>query len=97
MAILLLISSISIIFLLNKSSISFNKYIGIGIILPFSLFTKGIEKITLGKAYTLSLSEPMTAWLLSALLLGERLSLIGSLGVLILFSGIITLACDNSK
>ncbi len=24
-------------------------------ILPFSLFTKGIEKITLGKAYTLSL------------------------------------------
>lgn len=66
-------------------------------ILPFSLFTKGIEKITLGKAYTLSLSEPMTAWLLSALLLGERLSLIGSLGVLILFSGIITLACDNSK
>ncbi|NLD06086.1 MAG: EamA family transporter [Synergistaceae bacterium] len=66
-------------------------------ILPLSLFTKGIEKITLGKAYTLSLSEPMTAWLLSTLLLGERLSLIGSAGVLILFSGIVTLACDNSK
>ena len=66
-------------------------------ILPFSLFTKGIGKITLGKAYTLSLSEPMAAWLLSTLLLGERLSLIGSAGVLILFSGIITLACDNNK
>lgn len=66
-------------------------------ILPFSLFAKGIRKITLGKAYTLSLSEPMTAWMLSTLLLGERLSLIGSVGVFILFSGIITLACDKNK
>ncbi len=66
-------------------------------ILPFSLFTRGIEKITLGKAYTLSLSEPMTAWLLSTLLLGEQLSLIGSVGVFVLFSGIITLACDKRK
>ena len=66
-------------------------------ILPFSLFAKGIGKITLGKAYTLSLSEPMTAWMLSALLLGEKLSLIGSIGVFILFSGIIILACDKNK
>lgn len=66
-------------------------------ILPFSIFAKGIGKITLGKAYTLSLSEPMTAWLLSTLLLGEKLSLIGSVGVFILFSGIITLACDKNK
>lgn len=66
-------------------------------ILPFSLFAKGIGKITLGKAYTLSLSEPMTAWMLSALLLGEKLSLIGSVGVFILFSGIIILACDKNK
>ena len=66
-------------------------------ILPFSLFAKGIGKITLGKAYTLSLSEPMTAWMLSALLLGEKLSLSGSIGVFILFSGIIILACDKNK
>ena len=66
-------------------------------ILPFSLFAKGIGKITLGKAYTLSLSEPMTAWMLSALVLGEKLSLIGSIGVFILFSGIIILACDKNK
>jgi len=66
-------------------------------ILPFSLFAKGIGKITLGKAYTLSLSEPMTAWVLSTFLLGEKLSLLGSAGVFILFSGIIALACDRNK
>ncbi len=66
-------------------------------IFPFSLFAKGIGKITLGKAYTLSLSEPMTAWILSTFLLGEKLSLFGSAGVFILFSGIITLACDKNK
>jgi len=66
-------------------------------ILPFSLFAKGIGKITLGKAYTLSLSEPMTAWMLSTFLLGEKLSILGSAGVLLLFSGIIALACDKNK
>lgn len=66
-------------------------------ILPFSLFAKGIGKITLGKAYTLSLSEPMTAWMLSTFLLGEKLSILGFAGVLLLFSGIIALACDKNK
>lgn len=66
-------------------------------ILPFTLFTKGIRRITLGKAYTLSLSEPLTAWFLSALLLHERLSGIGLLGIFILFSGIITLTFDNKE
>ena len=66
-------------------------------ILPFSFFTKGICKITLGKAYTLSLSEPLTACFLSTFLLGERLSSLGLIGIIVLFSGIITLACENKK
>ena len=66
-------------------------------ILPFALFTKGIGSITLGKAYTLSLSEPFTAWLLSTAILGERLSITGSIGVFILFCGIAMLACEAQK
>lgn len=54
-------------------------------IIPYTLFTIGIQNIALGTVYTLSLSEPLTAWFLSAVLLGERLSWIGLLGVGILF------------
>jgi DME family drug/metabolite transporter len=39
----------------------------------------------------------MTAWMLSTFLLGEKLSILGSAGVLLLFSGIIALACDKNK
>lgn len=66
-------------------------------ILPFLLFTKGLGKITLGKAYTLSLSEPLTACSLSTILLGERLSSFGMLGAALIFSGIIILASENKK
>lgn len=66
-------------------------------IIPYTLFTIGIQNIELGTAYTLSLSEPLTAWLLSTVLLGERLSWIASLGVGILFCGILLLACNKNK
>ena len=66
-------------------------------VFPYCFFASGLKRITMGKAYTLSLSEPMTAWILSSLLLGERLSFVGIAGVLILFSGIILLACDQNK
>ena len=66
-------------------------------IIPYTLFTIGIQNIALGTVYTLSLSEPLTAWFLSAVLLGERLSWIGSLGVGILFCGILLLACNKNQ
>ena len=66
-------------------------------IIPYTLFTIGIQNIALGTVYTLSLSEPLTAWFLSAVLLGERLSWIGSLGVSILFCGILLLACNKNQ
>lgn len=64
-------------------------------ILPFILFTKGLSKITLGMGYTLSLSEPLTACILSAAMLEERLSVYGLLGAGLIFSGIITLASEK--
>lgn len=65
-------------------------------ILPYTLFTLGIAKISLGAAYTMGLSEPLTAWFLSAVLLGESLSLIGLTGVAMLFAGILLLAFSKN-
>lgn len=66
-------------------------------ILPSVLFAKGILNLTLGKAYTLSLSEPLTAWFLSAVFLGERLSPAGFLGVSLLLLGIIILTLEKTS
>lgn len=66
-------------------------------VFPFCFFAAGLKRITMGKAYTLSLSEPMTAWILSSLILGERLSVTGIAGVSVLFCGIILLACGSDK
>ncbi len=64
-------------------------------IIPYTLFTVGIQNIQLGAAYTLGLSEPLTAWFLSAALLGERLSVTASVGVAVLFAGLLLLACKG--
>ena len=66
-------------------------------ILPCILFIIGTKEVTLGTAYTLGLIEPLTAWFLSTVILGERLSFIGVLGVAVLFSGLIFLARDGGK
>lgn len=66
-------------------------------IIPIHLFTAGLHRISMGKAYTLSLSEPMTAWLLSTVLLGERVSFSGMVGITILFAGIVLLACESKE
>ncbi len=64
-------------------------------ILPYTLFTIGLQNINLGTAYTLGLSEPLTAWFLSTVLLGERLSLMASVGVAVLFAGLFLLAAKG--
>ena len=59
--------------------------------LPMSLFSMGLRKIYLRDAYTISLAEPLTACILSALVLGERLSSISIGGALLIFCGILLL------
>ncbi len=66
-------------------------------IVPYILFTVGIRKIELGTGYTLALTEPLTACLLSVFLLGERLSFIGICGICILFAGILFLAFSKNE
>ena len=64
-------------------------------IVPYCLFAKGVQLVTMGRAYTLALSEPMTACVLSFCLLGEKLTLPGIAGVLLIFSGILLLAKES--
>lgn len=66
-------------------------------VIPCTLFTVGIQNLELGIVYTLSLSEPLMAWFLSTVLLGERLTRIGLLGVAILFSGIMLIALKKNS
>ena len=60
--------------------------------LPYFLFAVGLRRIGVAKSYTLSLSEPITAWILSTLLLGEALAPIALIGVGTVCSAILLLA-----
>ncbi|MDQ3375783.1 MAG: DMT family transporter [Actinomycetota bacterium] len=54
--------------------------------LAYILFARGLSKIRVSTAATLSLAEPLTAGLLGVLVLGERVSLVavGGMGLLVL-------------
>jgi DME family drug/metabolite transporter len=64
--------------------------------IPFLLFNKGLMEVGLARAYTLSLSEPITACLLSAFLLGQKLAPIAVAGVAVICAATLLLAVDAS-
>lgn len=61
-------------------------------ILPMVFFAAGVQNIPFGRAYTLSLTEPLTASLLAVFLLNERISFISAFGAFLLFVSILILA-----
>lgn len=65
--------------------------------LPFYLFTNGLLSVGVAKSYTLALSEPLTAWLLSTFLLHERLAATALVGVAVICCAILLLATDVKK
>lgn len=62
--------------------------------LPFCLFTSGLLIVGVATSYTLSLSEPLTAWLLSTIVLKERLSSTALVGVAVICGAIVLLASE---
>ena len=60
--------------------------------LAYTLFGKGLQRVTLATAVTLSLAEPLTAGMLGVLLLGERLTLLAGVGIALIFSGLVVLS-----
>ncbi len=59
--------------------------------LAYWFFTRGLQRIQVSTAVTLSLAEPLTAGLLGVLLLGERLNQLSFVGITLIFSGLATL------
>ena len=60
--------------------------------LAYWLFTRGLQRIQVSTAVTLSLAEPLTAGLLGLLVLGEQLNPLSFVGISLIFSGLAVLA-----
>ena len=60
--------------------------------LPYSLFSWGLQFTPMSKAYTLTLTEPLTAFLLGVLFLGEPMSFTSACGVALLLAGLLCLS-----
>lgn len=65
--------------------------------LAFLLFTYGLSKISFPSAVTLSLAEPITASLLGVFLLGETLTPISTVGLVLVFLGLVILSLDQIR
>ncbi len=57
--------------------------------LAYILFARGLSKVSVSTAATLSLAEPLTAGILGILVLGERLSLVAAAGITLLVLGLL--------
>jgi len=65
--------------------------------LPYVLFALGIVRIKVSTAYTLTLSEPLTASCLGIFLLGEELTGPVLAGILLIFAGLVILSMKTKQ
>ena len=63
--------------------------------LPYFLFLKGLTMIPASTSVTLTAAEPLTASLLGVFLLGERMNLLGWMGIVLTFAGVSLLALEG--
>jgi len=63
----------------------------------YILFSAGLKRIPSSSAVTLSLAEPLTAALLSVIIVGERLSGTSWIGIAMLLGGILVLTLSSRK
>lgn len=72
--------------------------LGVGTMaLPFTTFSYGLRNLRMGDAYTLALVEPLTACVLSAVFLGERLAPASMAGALLIILGILLLSVSRES
>jgi len=73
-------------------------YLGIATTsIAYILFSAGLKRIPSSSAVTLSLAEPLTAAILSVLVVGERLNVTSWIGVALLLGGILVLTLSGRK
>jgi DME family drug/metabolite transporter len=63
--------------------------------LAYALFARGLQTISVATAVTLSLVEPLTAAMLGLLVVGERLTASGVIGVGLLATGLLVLSAER--
>ena len=61
----------------------------------YLLFAAGLHRISVARAATVSLAEPLTAAILGVALLGERLTTAGLAGAAVLLAGLALLAAPS--
>jgi DME family drug/metabolite transporter len=67
------------------------------IALAYSLYARGLKKVTVADAVTLTLAEPITAAILGIFLLGEKINFFAGLGIAFLLIGIVVLSVNFNK
>lgn len=73
-------------------------YLGIAATsVAYILFSVGLRRIPSSSAVTLSLAEPLTAAILSVLVVGERLDVISWIGIILLLGGILVLTLGGKR
>jgi drug/metabolite transporter, DME family len=60
--------------------------------LAYVLFARGLRRLSAAETSTLTLAEPLTAGMLGAVVLGERLTLLSGLGAALVLGGLLVLA-----
>jgi DME family drug/metabolite transporter len=63
----------------------------------YILFSAGLKRIPSSSAVTLSLAEPLTAAILSVIVVGERLDGTSWMGIFLLLGGILVLTLSGRK
>ncbi len=84
--------------LLTGRGISVVLYLGIVTTsVAYILFSAGLKRIPSSSAVTLSLAEPLTAAILSVIVVGERLDATSWIGIFLLLGGILVLTLSGRK
>ena len=84
--------------LLTSSGIGVVLYLGIATTsIAYILFSTGLKHIPSSSAVTLSLAEPLTAALLSVIVVGEQLAGTSWAGIAMLLGGILVLTLSSRK
>ena len=65
--------------------------------LSYLFFVEGLRTVPVSSAVTLALTEPLTAGILGVVVLGEKLSLNSTIGLLLVFSGVVLLIFSKRK
>jgi drug/metabolite transporter, DME family len=65
--------------------------------IAYTFFGKGLQLVPVSTTTTLTLAEPLTAGILGLTVLGEKLTPLAGLGIMLIFSGIVVLSIKSSR